>query len=526
MTATIQLTLQDTLPSLIVRLKGAGADRVAFVVPHGLRLTLVDLRVLRREAAGARIGLALVTRDPGVRIAAARAGISTFASARRAERARWRRMVPDGKLRARPVGPAVGVPPPPPDIYAKRSPSRFKPVSFLRAYVRRHSPWWATLGLVLILVILLGGLLAALATIIPAATVTLVPASEPIEVTVASRAMPDAKADPQAGIVPATGLSVQVAGEGRMATTGRRFEPSAKAAGRVVMSNRSARPLTVPSGTIVSTATGNNVQFATTADGKLEPNGRTELPIEAVLPGLSGNVRAGTITVVEGPLSLSTVVSNESPTGGGGSSQVAVVTEEDKQKLQSQLFEELKQKAFEKLNERLTPGMFVPAESVQYLALSPTFTPFVGDVSPDLYLSMSVQAVGLAVDTTAGNAAALDRLQRAMPPGSRLVANSVRYIPGSVALENENTVDFTVTAQGTLLRALDTGAARRAILGLTPDAAKALLAQRFALARDPDITLGPDWLPFVVPTNVPSVPWRIRTLVDWDAAAQAVAKTP
>ena len=143
-------------------------------------------------------------------------------------------------------------------------------------------------------------------------------------------------------------------------------------------------------------------------------------------------MRAGTITRVEGPLALSVLVANEAPTSGGTLAKVGVVTEDDQKLLEAQLFERLKQQAFEKLMERVESGSFIPPESVEYLAMSPTFTPFVGEVSPDLSLSMSAQAVGLAVDSGAGSEAALARLQEAMPPGTRLISDTIRFIPGSV----------------------------------------------------------------------------------------------
>ncbi len=54
--------------------------------------------------------------------------------------------------------------------------------------------------------------------------------------------------------------------------------------------------------------------------------------------------------------------------------------------------------------------------------------------------------------------------------------------------------------------------------------ATAVLQQRFALARPPEIALGPDWLPYVIPLNLPSLPWRIRVDVDWDEAARLAMK--
>jgi hypothetical protein len=520
MTTTIQLTPQDTLPSLLARLQSAAGDRVLFVLPPGLALSAVDLHALRREAAASERGLALITSDAGLRATADRMGISTFRSQARGERASWRRFRPERSRLAVPTGPAQAAPPPRPGLFARRSPSGFRPLAFLRSFVRRSSPWWTNLLLSFCLLLLLGGMVLALAAVVPAAEVTLVPAAEPIRVTVALKAVQDSGLDTQAGILPAKAIRVQLAGEASLPTTGRRHEPSAKAAGKVVIINRTARLLTVPSGTILSTATGDNVRFSVTEQQQVEPNGRTTLSVEAVLPGPTSNVRAGTVTRVEGPLSLSAVVTNDAPTSGGGSAEVGVVTEEDQARLQSQLFEDLKQKALEQLREKLDPGTFLAPESVSYLAMSPTFTPFVGDVSPDLFLSMSVQAEGLSVDARAGDQLVLSRLQATMPPGSRLISDTVHFIPGAIVVEDPRTVSFSMTAEGTLLQGLDTREVRRTVLGMLPDQAMAALTQRFALAESPQVHLGPDWLPLIVPTKMPILPWRIRVQVDWDAAAE------
>jgi hypothetical protein len=63
-----------------------------------------------------------------------------------------------------------------------------------------------------------------------------------------------------------------------------------------------------------------------------------------------------------------------------------------------------------------------------------------------------------------------------------------------------------------------------AVLGLTSERATAVLAERFALAEPPSVSLGPDWLPYVVPINLPVLPWRIRVNVDWNTAAKLAAR--
>ncbi len=520
MLETIELTGQDTLGSILARLQVSRAQRILFVVPPQMSLTMADLVALRREAAARQIQVALLTTDVGLRRRAADAGVHTFRSRWWAERAIWRKPRPPRLRPSQPPTPGAVVAPFAAGIFSPHSPTGFHPRPFVRAFKRQPGPWWAELGLAVCLLTLVAAILYVLSEVIPAATITVMPVAEPFQVRVPLTAVQDAAVDAATGVVPARPLSVQVAGEGKARTTGRRWEPARKAGGEVILANRTSREITVPAGTVVATATGNNVRFVTMADVPLAPGGRATVPIEAVLPGPGGNVRAGTITQIEGPLSLSVVAANDAPTSGGALAQMGVVTEDDKQALQEQLFEQLKKTAYERLVEKIGPGTFVPLESVNYLALSPTFTPFVGEVADELTLNMTVQAVGLSVDLRAAQEIALRRLQDAMPRGSRLISDTIRFIPGAVAVPDAKTITFELTAQGTLRRGIDSNALRGAVVGLSAADAAAVLQERFQLAQPPDIHLGPDWLPYIVPVNLPRLPWRIRVLTDWDAAAQ------
>jgi hypothetical protein len=514
----------DALASIVAALRTTPqGDRALFILQGRNAIDAPAAHVIRREAASQGLGVAFVTSHPASRRALGREGISTFRHQVRAERSRWHRVTLPTPSRRRPVDLVVVVPSGP-GIFQKPSPSGFRPFSFVRSYARRPSPWWQTLALLLALGLLLASLLYALMAVIPAAEIVVTPDSEPVEARVDLQAVPGARTDTANGIVPAQTVSVQVSGDARTKTTGRRSEPAGKALGRVVYINMTNRQITVPQGTVVSTATGNNVQFGTLEATELGPNGRAVAQVEALLPGPDGNARAGTVTRVEGPLSLSVAVSNDAGFAGGTTAPQPVVTEEDKTRLQAQLFEELKSQALDKLVERGAQGTFISPESIQFLPLSPTFTPFVGEVSEDLFLSMSVQAVGLAVDQTEANKAALAKLQEAMPPGTRLISDTIRFIPGSVVAGEDGGVGFSVTGEGMLLRPVETNAIRSAVLGMDPERAAGVVQERFSLARPPTITLGPDWLPYVVPLNLPSLPWRIRVVVDWDEAARLAMK--
>ena len=520
MIQTYQLNNSDTLASVLARVQAAPSERVLLIVPPDLAFSQVELRALRRETARSRKIVALVTGEMALRMRADAEGISTFQSQEAAEEHRWRRPHVDARVAARPATPAEITPPHPASLFARRSPTGFRPIAFLRAFGSRPSPWWATLGLTVFLFLIFGALLYALMAVIPAATVTLTPVSEPLLINVPLRAVQGAQTDITEGIVPAQTLSVQVSGEARTQTTGRRNEPASKSRGRVTFINRTNRDVMIPSGTIVSTATGNNVQFGTTADVVIPPNGRVPVQVEALLAGPAGNVSAGTVTRVEGPASLSVMVANAEAFFGGSTQPMAVVLEEDKVRLEEQLFAQLKEEALARLNERVAGTMIIPPESVTFLKLAPTFTPFVGEVAEELYLNMSVQAVGLGVDRDAASAIGLNRLQAAMPPGTRLISETVRYAPGAAVLESADTIAYSVTGQGTLLRSIDAVEVRETIKGLPVDEAERILLERFPLAARPQIRLGPDWLPYIVPVELPALPWRIRVVVDWDGAAQ------
>jgi len=521
---TIELSAADTLSSVLARLRATDAGRVLLVVPARLTFTAADLAALRREAATRRIQVALLTSQVGLRRAANDAGINAFRSRGWAERTVWRTLRPARRARPQPPTPGSVEAPFAAGLFSPRSPTGFRPSAFQRSFKRSPSPWWVELGLALCLLALAAGMLYALSIIIPSATITVTPVSESLQIRVSLTAIQDGATDMAAGTVPARVLSAQVSGDGKAPTTGQRQEPAGKARGQVVVINRTTRQITMPAGTVVATATGNNARFVTLVEAPLAPNARATVPIEATLPGPIGNVRAGTITQVEGPLALSVVVANDGPTGGGTLARVGVVTEDDKTALQAKLFEQLKKSAYDRLNERISPGTFVPPESVSYLALSPTFTPFVGEVAPELDLNMTVQAVGLSVDTRAAQLIGLSRLQDAMPPGTRLISDSIRFVPGAVSMPDDKMVKFELTAEGVLLRGIDREAVRSAAQGLSVAEASAALMDRFQLAQPPEIHLGPDWLPYFVPVNLPELPWRIRVIVNWDTAAQLAMK--
>jgi len=106
-----------------------------------------------------------------------------------------------------------------------------------------------------------------------------------------------------------------------------------------------------------------------------------------------------------------------------------------------------------------------------------------------------------------------------MPPGTRLISDTIRFSPGPVRLEDPKTLCAFADRRGTLLREIERGCRAGArCWGLQPEEASRVLAERFALARPPEIHLGTGLAAVCRPTQAAGAPLAIRVKVDWDAA--------
>src|SRR5690606_3474570 len=205
---------------------------------------------------------------------------------------------------------------------------------------------------------------------------------EPITVTVSLTADGTLDAyDPDTNVLPARFIETTIAQTGTIATTGSAQKANARAQGQVVFNNLGAAPVDIPMGTVVSTSTGTQVSFRTTAPAQL-PGGvgqRVTVPIEAVEEGIIGNVRANTINTVSGALRFRVRVINPGATYGGDAQMVAVVTQADRDNLLAQVQESIEAQAHAVLSEQLEPGEWLPPESIQTFVVSQVFDKFNDD---------------------------------------------------------------------------------------------------------------------------------------------------
>ena len=520
----------DTKPEAIRRrLARLGSGQVAVVLPNGWSEldSFARMRLLQRQARLRKQDLALVTQDLETRRIAQALGIPVYGNEAGIVGRSWRMkpQLPD----IDPRDPASGLPEPPawrnsrllketsdktiellarPNLHR----SRQRRIRAEEKY-RRPMPFWLRFIGYLFAGLAIASMLGAfLFFVLPAATVTVVPGQRPLEASVTLTANPSVDiADLEIGVIPARFLETYIERTGTIATTGSDQAATDRAGGNVVFTNQTNRTIRIPAGTIVSTSTGDRVDFRTLQDVDLNgPTGtRATVAIEATDPGTRGNVRANTIATVSGALQGQVQVTNPGATGGGSSSLVRVVTQADRDTLYDQVFAEIEAVAYNELQNELTEGEWVPADSIQIFVIDRFYDHFNDEPADTLTLALRVLVQGVAVDQAVSSEAAFEALEDAVPERGKLVADSIQYFAATDATVTNRSVEFSVVARGNYVIPIETRQVRESITGLTTEEAGAVLQRDWLLAGPPEFYQDPDWF-----GTLPRIGSRIQVRVD------------
>ena len=214
-----------------------------------------------------------------------------------------------------------------------------------------HASSWCALAAFILGV---SSVLVLVALFIPSAQVTLHPKSKIQSIVLPVTASPSVDSVFITGSIPAREKRVIVDGTQTVVVTGEGVTPQSKAKGVVVFRNLTQQAVTVPAGNGGSNGGRSAVRFVTTSDGEVDAGvGKMlELPIEAVEGGLSGNVDAETIVVVEGRLGLSLSVTNPEPLTGGREIPSVQASDADRERAKDELMKSLESDARAQLADR------------------------------------------------------------------------------------------------------------------------------------------------------------------------------
>lgn len=492
----IQLQPDDDIVAIRAKIENAELAHLVLVVPRKCAVLegVTGLQLLRRAADDLGAQVALVVHDETLRERAEEYGFPVFNSITQAQRARWKMQPPVHATIVR----TANLPPPAP------------PESVADSFVTRMLREWRVTLLALIVAIIL--LCIAAILLVPTAQVYLIPA--PMAVTTTTDILIDSSNPNVSSVtrsIPARRILLETSGTASLRTTTTKTVPDARSTGTVVFTNLRAEETIVPQGTIVVTSAGVPIRFTTTNTVTV-PSGigaRVEAPIQAVDPGPTGNVKELSINTVEGSLALLVRVINTKPTTSGSLRPVRVVTEADKKKLEEQLLAQLKQQAPAVLQTALKPNEFIPPDSVLVDPTDRLFDHAVDDPAEVLNLKMTADAFGLGVDKDDLNLLMKTLLQRQLPSGYQLVANSVQVdmLPGGKYQGIQ--LRQPIRAVGYAVPQLDPNKVASAAQGKTIGDAKAYLASQAPLAQPPDIRVSPPGWPLM-----PFLTFRIAVFIE------------
>ncbi len=532
MTEILPIDPDATIEAVRRQLAQVRGDHVALALPVGWTEldNVARMRLLQRQAQIQRCHLGLITRDETTRNAASQLGIPVFFHTADANRRTWRMHPPLPLIHPR--NPTAGLPEPPPWRPRRghaegivegmaQSNSHQARQQRIRSEASRQValPAWMRIVSIIAVLSLTVLFLAMFAFyVLPAATITLAPGHEAVTATVPLTANPNlSEADLDNNQLPARLIETNIEQVGNIATTGTQQKAIDKAQGTVVFSNLGGTQVFIPVGSTVSTSTGTPVLFRTTADTGLEGRvgAQATAPIEAVDPGFDGNVRANTINTVEGALRYRIGVSNPGATGSGGSKQVPIVTQQDRDNLLAQLKAETATKAYGVLKGELKTGEWLPEESLQTFVTSQAYSQFNDEQASALTLTLRSTVRGVAVDEASTRQVLLAATQSKIPQQGKLVADSLitQRVPG-VTIDGSN-VEFTVTVKAQYIAPINPADVRAIAAGGHPATVIAALRKRWPLARAPEIYQDPAWL-----KTLPILNNRIQVRIEYDDGVQ------
>ncbi len=449
----------------------------------------LDFEFLMRAALEQDFEVALAVEDPDRRPLAREAGFPVFSDEETAQAyfAKHQRF-PVGRRRKQPT---AQVRPP----WAEDPQPRPLPVP-------RRRRWWVWILEGLVALAVLGVLAGFTFLLTPSATVKLTPKSVSYSLIVPVSVDPDAKeVDLQRNVIPSRRVGDEFEGYAEIRPVGQSYAFSGKATGYVMFTNLLAQPYNVPKGTLVRTSGGSfPVRFLTTADIVVPPLGQERVGVEATEEGPRGNVDAYQINFVEGVAGFALKVTNPDRITGAESQIVATVSEADKERLWRIVAQQVLDAAYDGLLEStyLEPGEFMPRQTLVIQAVpKEAYTHVTGEQTEVLGLSLRLLVTGETVQARDVQAVAFRQLARSLPEGYTLT--DIRFEYGESAEEDIGPGRFTfyVTAHGLATASLDLEAAQRDTQGLRVNAARELLTETLPLAQAPELTIRPEWFPFM-----------------------------
>jgi len=494
-TQIIQLEAHDDTISVRDKMDWSQTPRVLLVWPERGKVlrNRLDLILLERYCSSNGSQLALLTHDPEVTFQAREAGIPVFQSRTTAQLQPWRKSFREFKRRD--LGNKT-VETKDIDLFS----SEHKPL-------QKDLPPWTRISIFIAAVL---AVLAIAGMLLPSASITIDNEIDQKSLIIPIRAIIGEDQVQISGQVPVRELSITVEDNQSLPASGTTAIPFGYAEGEVVFTNLGEEAITIPENTILSTDSGNPVQFLTSDFRKL-PAGVGEsitVQVTAMYPGKSGNILSNQITTISTSLEAEVVVSNPLPITGGTDIFIPAPTSSDRRHLSRNLSFSLKDLAGEEIGNLLTQkDVLLTPNLSDFEIIEEIFTPEEGAPGAVLQVEQKVQfmvlyASGDDLLSLATNLVIAQYQGDTFEP--LLESITISQLSSPVAGTTQS-YSWKMEVTWNERKVMDQNEIIQTVLGKKPAEAMIYLQESLNLNHPPRIELYPNWW-----LRIPALPFRIN----------------
>lgn len=288
------------------------------------------------------------------------------------------------------------------------------------------------------------------------------------------------KVEPSKNIILAKSLSEEVSGEKKIQTTGK-TKIGEKAKGELTLYNKTLASKTFPKGTTMQNGSlkfnlDQEVTVASASDtGEGLAFGRNTVGITASAIGPESNLPSGASFIFKDFPESSYSAKNNQALSGGTSRDVSSVSEEDREKLENDLTNDLLGKAKQQIVSKISPGEKLLDSSIEKKVINKKFSSPQGTEAKDLSLSLS-----LKINVFSFNEAELSDLVKnrlnAPPNGFSLDNQKIGVKIEEVKTDKSGNYQVKASITAYFLPNIDTEKIKRTIIGKTYPQAVSYLA--------------------------------------------------
>lgn len=269
-------------------------------------------------------------------------------------------------------------------------------------------------------------------------------------------------------------VETTVDGTAKASATGKK-QIGDPAKGTVVLYNKTAAPKNFPSGTVLVGP--DNLNFALDTSVTIASQsaveggisfGKGTVKATASTIGPEGNLAAGKDLTIKGFSSDQYAAKVDSAFAGGVSKDVTVVTSDDQKKLLASLTSDLKKKASEEVQGKLTGDMKILEETFTEKVLKQTFSKNVGDQASEFSLTLNVNLKGTAYSDTDLKTIVGKLVETNVPEGYDLDLNRTETQATVSKVEKDGKIIFTAKFKAKLMPRLDLNKIKSDITFKTP----------------------------------------------------------